>query len=151
MLQEFIYANGTLEQPIGWAAEHEYLSRPEFAATARPLMLTGEAAFPFMLEDDPLLVPFKPAVDLLMADTEFDQIYDEGQLAANTVPLQAAVYFDDLYVDSGLQLDTLSRVGASHAWVTNEFEHDGLHGSEVFGHIFSEALNRGDLEGSLSA
>ena len=151
VLQEFIYANGTLEQPIGWAAEHEYLSRPEFAATARPLMLTGEAAFPFMLEDDPLLAPFKPAVDLLMADTEFDQIYDEGQLAANTVPLQAAVYFDDLYVDSGLQLDTLSRVGASHAWVTNEFEHDGLHGSEVFGHIFSEALNRGDLEGSLSA
>ncbi len=67
------------------------------------------------------------------------------------MPLQAAVYFDDLYVDSGLQLDTLSRVGASHAWVTNEFEHDGLHGSEVFGHIFTDALNRGDLEGSLTA
>ena len=61
------------------------------------------------------------------------------------MPLQAAVYFDDLYVDSGLQLDTLSRVGASHAWVTNEFEHDGLHGSAVFKHIFDEALNRGDL------
>ena len=50
-----------------------------------------------------------------------------------------------MYVDSGLQLDTLSRVGNSHAWVTNEFEHDGLHGSVVFKHIFDEALNRGDL------
>ena len=52
---------------------------------------------------------------------------------------------DSAYVDSGLQLDTLSRVGASHAWVTNEFEHDGLHGSMVFKHLYEEALNRGDL------
>ena len=84
-----------------------------------------------------------------MQDTEFDPIYDERQLAANEVPLQAAVYFDDLYVDSGLQLDTLSRVGASHAWVTNEFEHDGLHGSVVFARLFEEALSRGDLERAL--
>jgi pimeloyl-ACP methyl ester carboxylesterase len=151
VLQEFIYADGTLDAPIRWAAEQEYAKRPEFSASARPLMLTGEAAFPFMLEDDPLLAPFKPAVDLLMEDTEFDQVYDEAQLAANTVPLQAAVYFDDMYVDSGLQLDTLSHMGASHAWVTNEFEHDGLHGSEVFAHLFAEAQKRGDLEASLTA
>lgn len=148
-LQEFIYANGTLDAPIRWAAEHEYARHPEFDAAARPLMLTGEAAFPFMFEDDPLLAPLKPAVDLLMEDTEFDEIYDERQLAANEVPLQAAVYFDDLYVDSGLQLDTLSRVATSHAWVTNEFEHDGLHGSVVFAHLFEEALGRGDLERAL--
>ena len=148
-LQEFIYANGALDAPIRWAAEHEYARHPEFDAAARPLMLTGEAAFPFMFEDDPLLAPLKPAVDLLMEDTEFDEIYDERQLAANEVPLQAAVYFDDLYVDSGLQLDTLSRVATSHAWVTNEFEHDGLHGSVVFAHLFEEALGRGDLERAL--
>ena len=61
------------------------------------------------------------------------------------MPLQPRVYFDDMYVDSGMQLDTLSRVGNSHAWVTNEFEHDGLNGSVVFKHLFDEALNRGDL------
>ena len=59
-----------------------------------------------------------------MEDTEFDHVYDPGAPCENEVPLHAAVYHDDLYVDSGLQLDTLSRVGASHAWVTNEFEHD---------------------------
>ena len=150
-LQEFIYADGTMKEPIRWAAEQEYARHPEFADTTRPLMLTGEAAFPFMFEDDPLLAPLKPAVDLLMEDTEFDPVYDEARLAANEVPLQAAVYFDDLYVDSGLQLDTLSRVGNSHAWVTNQFEHDGLHGSEVFGRLFAEALNRGDLEHALGA
>ena len=64
-------------------------------------------------------------------------------------PLQAAVYFDDLYVDASLQLDTLGRVGAGHAWVTNEFEHDGLHGDRVFKHLLDEARDRGDLAGLL--
>lgn len=144
-LQEFIYADGELAEPICWAAAREYGSRSEFQPAARPLLFTGEAMFPWMFAEDPLLAPFAPAMDLLMEDVEFDCIYDPQALAANEVPLQAAVYFDDLYVDSGLQLDTLSRVGASHAWVTNEFEHDGLHGSAVFKHIFDEALNRGDL------
>ena len=149
-LQEFIYADGDasgeLEAPIGWAAGREYDARPEFSPAARPLLYTGEAMFPWMFEEDPLLAPFRPAMDLLMADAAgWDRIYDPAALASNEVPLQAAVYFDDLYVDSGLQLDTLSRVGASHAWVTNEFEHDGLHGPAVFKHLLDEALNRGDL------
>ncbi|MFR7669672.1 MAG: hypothetical protein ACLU0O_01885 [Collinsella sp.] len=89
-------------------------------------------------------MPFKPAMDLLMEDTSWDKIYDPQRLPA-TSAAPGPVYFDDMYVDSGLQLDTLSRVGNSHAWVTNEFEHDGLHGSVVFKHLFDEALNRGDL------
>lgn len=149
VLQEFIYADGTLEQPIRWSAAREYASRPEFSADARPLMLVAEACLPWMFEDDPLLVPFRSAMDLLMEDTEFDPLYDPAQLAANEVPLQAAVYFDDAYVDSGLQLDTLSRMPHTHAWVTNEFEHDGLHGSAVFKRLFEEAKNRGDLERAL--
>lgn len=143
-LQEFIYADGDT-MPIRWAAAAEKASRPEFDIAARPLMFTGEAMFPWMFEQMPELKPFAPAMDLLMEDTSWDRIYDPQRLAANTVPLQAAVYFDDMYVDSGMQLDTLSRVGNSHAWVTNEFEHDGAHGSVVFKHLFNEALDRGDL------
>ena len=144
-LQEFIYADGVGE-PIRWAAERERLKHPEFAPIARPLLFTGEACFPWMFEQMPELAPFKPAVDLLMDDTEFDQVYDPARLATNEVPLEAAVYFDDMYVDSSLQLDTLARIGRSHAWVTNEFEHDGLHGGVVFKHLFEEARDRGDLE-----
>lgn len=148
-LQEFIYADGELEAPIRWAAAHEAASRPEFSVDARPLMMFGEAMFPWMFEEDPALKPFAAAMDVLMEDVHFGKLYDTEQLAANEVPLQCAVYFDDLYVDSGLQLDTLSRVGRSHAWVTNEFEHDGLHGGVVFKHLLEEARNRGDLEGVL--
>ena len=147
-LQEFIYADG-MTKPIGWAAEHEKASRAAFGTSERPLLFTGEACFPWMFAQMPELKPFEAAVSLLMEDDQFDRIYDQVRLAANEVPLQAAVYFDDMYVDSGLQLDTLSRVGASHAWVTNEFEHDGLHGDAVFKHLFEEALNRGDLERAL--
>ena len=145
-LQEFIYANGEMDQPIRWAAQRVRDGKSEFGADVRPLNFTGEAMFPWMFEQEAALRPFKPAMDLLMEDTSFGVIYDEDQLARNEVPLQAGVYFDDMYVDSGMQLDTLSRVGNSHYWTTNEFEHDGLHGSVVFKHLYDEALNRGDLE-----
>ena len=145
-LQEFIYANGELERPIRWAAQRVRDAHPEFGVGERPLLFTGEAMFPWMFEQEAALRPFRPAMDMLMEDTRFGVIYDEAQLARNDVPLQAAVYFDDMYVDSGMQLDTLSRVGNSHYWVTNEFEHDGLHGSAVFRHLWDEALDRGDLE-----
>lgn len=145
-LQEFIYANGEMDEPIRWAAQRVRDTKPEFGSDVRPLNFTGEAMFPWMFEQERALRPFKPAMDLLMEDTRFGVIYDADQLARNEVPLQAAVYFDDMYVDSLMQLDTLSRVGNSHYWTTNEFEHDGNHGDRVFRHLYAEALNRGDLE-----
>ena len=145
-LQEFIYANGELEEPLHWAAQQVRDTMPLFSASNRPLLFTGEAVFPWMFEQEHDLKPFAAAVNLLMEDTHFGCLYDADQLARNEVPLQAAVYFDDLYVDSGLQLDTLSRVGNAHAWVTNEFEHDGLHGGKVFRHLYELARDRGDLE-----
>ena len=145
-LQEFIYANGELDEPICWAGQRVREAHPEFGVGQRPVNFTGEVMFPWMFEQETALHSFKPAMDVLMEETRFGRIYDAEQLARNEVPLQAAVYFDDMYVDSGMQLDTLSRVGNSHYWTTNEFEHDGLHGSLVFKHLWNEALNRGDLE-----
>lgn len=82
-----------------------------------------------------------------LSDTHWGTIYDAAQLAANEVPLRCAVYFDDMYVDSSLQLDTLSRVGNSHAWVTNRYEHDGARASaDVFAHLYQEAMDHGDLD-----
>lgn len=144
-LQEFIYANGELDAPIDWAAQRVRNTMPQFDTHARPLLMTGEAVFPWMFDQEQQLKPFKGAVELMMQDTHFGVIYDADQLERNEVPLQATVYFDDMYVDSTLSLDTLRRVGNSHAWVTNEFEHDGVHGTQVFQHMFEQALNRGDL------
>lgn len=143
-LQEFIYADGECG-PIDWAAQQVRDQLPEFATAARPLLFTGEAIFPWMFEQEQALLPFKEAVNILMREGSWPNIYNRERLAFNEVPLQAAVYYDDMYVDSHLQLDTLSRVGHSHAWVTNEFEHDGIHAGNVFAHLLDLARERGDL------
>jgi hypothetical protein len=105
---------------------------PEFASDAEPLLLTGEMMFPWMFEDIRLLRPFREAAEELAQFADWPALYDPERLAANEVPAAAAVYFDDLYVDSGYQLDTVAEVGNMRAWVTNQWEHDGLLDAEVF-------------------
>ena len=129
-LQESIYGSG--EGATGWAAEAERKLRPEFAEEARPLLFTGEMMYPWMFAEIRGLRPFQGAVELLAKRPRWPELYDLDRLAANDVPVAAAVYFDDMYVDSGLQLDTARRVGNVQAWVTNEYEHDGLGADRVF-------------------
>lgn len=149
-LQEFIYQDGGDDgecAPARWAASRAIEADPDMAQDARPLCLIGEAALPQMFEQDASLKPFAAAEELLMHDTRWGKIYDVQRLAANETPLQAAVYADDMYVPFDLSRATLEHIGASHAWVTNEFEHDGVHGSQVFRHLYNEAMDRGDLAG----
>lgn len=124
-LQESIYGDGA-SGPTAWAAQRERDTRPEFGSEQRPLLFTGEMAFPWMFEEVRLLRGFKDAAQRLSERAEWPRLYDLDRLAANDVPIAAAVYFDDMFVDAGLQLDTLSRVGHSQYWVTNEYEHDGI-------------------------
>jgi pimeloyl-ACP methyl ester carboxylesterase len=122
-LQEYCYAAG---RATSWAAQREYDRRPEFAADARPVLLTAEMMFPWMFREIRSLRAFAAAADVLAAKDDWSPLYDTDRLARNDVPLYAAVYYDDLYVDSALQLQTLAQIGNARAWVTNEHEHDGL-------------------------
>lgn len=141
-LQESIYGHGS-NGPLAWAAQAERDRRPEFGPERRPLLFTGEMAFPWMFEEIRLLRPFAPAVHELAACAEWSPLYDLDRLAANEVPVAAVVYHDDMFVDSGLQLDTLSRVGSSQAWVTNEYEHDGIGDPRVFTRLRELVRDRG--------
>jgi len=124
-LQESIYGDGD-NGPIGWAAEAEAANHPECSPQARPLMFTGEMTYRWMFDEISALRPFADAVDQLATRKTWSRLYDPDRLAANEVPLAAAVYHDDMFVDSGLQLQTLAGIGNSRAWVDNEWEHDGL-------------------------
>ncbi|SDK64602.1 alpha/beta fold hydrolase [Nonomuraea jiangxiensis] len=132
-LQESIYGSGP--GATAWAAHSERARHPAFAEDARPLLFTGEMMYPWMFEEIRGLRPFRAAVDLLAERSDWPPLYDLDRLAANDVPVAAAVYFDDMYVDSGLQLDTASRVGNAQAWVTNEYEHDGIGQERVFARL----------------
>ena len=122
-LQEYCYGSGAATD---WAAQREWGRRPDFAADARPVLFTAEMMFPWMFREIRSLTPFAAAADLLAAKDDWPPLYDVDRLAGNGVPLCAAVYFDDLYVDAELQLQTIDQVGNARAWVTNEHEHDGL-------------------------
>lgn len=141
-LQEAIYGDAG-SGPTAWAAQQERDRRPQFDPARRPLLFTGEMAFPWMFEQVRLLRGFGPAVHELASRPEWSPLYDAHRLATNDVPLAAAVYYDDMYVDAHLQLDTLSRIGASQAWVTNEFEHDGIGSGRVLTHLRELVRDRG--------
>jgi len=129
-MQESIYGHGA--GPTRWAAQAERARHPQFAEDARPLLFTGEMIYPWMFEEISELRPFRGAVELLAERESWPPLYDLDRLAANEVPVAAVVYHDDMYVDAGLQLDTAARVGNTQAWVTNEYEHDGIGDERVF-------------------
>ncbi|HEX5088970.1 MAG TPA: alpha/beta fold hydrolase [Nocardioides sp.] len=142
-LQEFLYG-----QPgsgaSAWAAERAMQQHPEFEEHRDPLLFTGEMFYPWMFEEVRALRPFRGAAELLAAYDDWGPIYDLDVLAANEVPVLAAVYHDDMYVDAGLQLETARLVGNVRAWVTNEFEHDGLRadGARVLGRLMDMRAGR---------
>jgi hypothetical protein len=109
--------------------------------TTDPLLFTGEMMYPWMFERISALTPFAGAADRLAAKTDWPALCDVDRLAANEVPVCAAVYADDMYVDANLSLETAAAVGNVRTWVTNEYEHDGLRtgGDSVLDHLMDMA------------
>ena len=124
VLQESIYGNG--QGATRWSADRIRPEFPVFDPAARPLVFTGEMMFPWMMEEIRSLRPFAEAANALAEYDSYRTLYDLERLAANEVPVAAIGYFDDMYVDLGYSLDTERKLGNSHLWITNEFEHDGI-------------------------
>ena len=142
VLQESIYGDGG-NGPFRWSAQRERERRPEFTEDRRPLLFTSEMTFPWMFEEVRALRPFAPAMAELAEQRVWSPLYDPARLAANDVPVAAVVYADDVFVDAGLQTGTLGRLGNARAWVTNEFEHDGIESGRVFGRLREMVRDRG--------
>jgi hypothetical protein len=79
-----------------------------------------------MFADDPALVPFAEAANLLAERDDWPALYDRAALHANQVPVAAALYTGDMYVDAALSRQTAAAVGGLRLWETNAYEHDGL-------------------------
>jgi len=142
-LQEFIYG-GPHSGPTAWSAERSMARHPNFDAGADPLLFTGEMMYPWMFSDIAALRPFARAAEILAATDDWPALYDPDRLAANEVPVAAAIYHDDMYVPSALQLRTVQATGNCRAWVTNEHEHDGIRvaGDEVLSRLMDMVAGR---------
>ncbi|MDJ1133071.1 alpha/beta fold hydrolase [Streptomyces iconiensis] len=131
-LHEPIYAQRSVD-PGGtrWAAQRVRGEFPGFDAAGalekgEPVHFTGEMIYPWMFEQDPALAPLSEAAHLLADRGDWPDLYDTARLAANEVPVYAAVYHGDMYVDRDHSLATADAVPHVRTWVTNEWEHDAL-------------------------
>jgi hypothetical protein len=67
-----------------------------------------------------------PPADALAEHADWPRLYDPARLAANDVPVAAAVYFNDMYVPAELSVPTARAIRCLKPWVTSQYEHDGL-------------------------
>jgi pimeloyl-ACP methyl ester carboxylesterase len=147
VLHEACYAQGRATR---WAAQRIRTEFPAFDPAAAvdgdgPLLFTGEMIYPWMTALDPALIPLRETAELLARRDGWPPLYDPARLAANEVPAAAAVYHDDLYVPAPLSLRTAAAIRGLRAWVTNEWEHEGLRVSDgtVLGRLI--AMNGGEI------
>ncbi|MBB5119524.1 alpha/beta fold hydrolase [Streptomyces eurocidicus] len=145
ILHEAIYAQDG--RATHWSADRVRAEFPQFDGhtdEGARFLFTGETVHPWMLHTHPSLRPLRPVAELLAEREGWGPLYDAARLARNEVPVAAAVYHDDLFVDTGHSLRTASGVGGLRVWVTDEFEHDGV---RVGGRVLDRLLGmvRGEV------
>jgi pimeloyl-ACP methyl ester carboxylesterase len=127
VLHEACYAQGA---PTRWSAQRIRAEFGEFDAAAAlgggPLLFTGEMIYPWMFGADPVLRPLRGAAEVLAERAGWPPLYDPARLTANEVPVAAAIYFNDMYVPAELSVPAGQAIRGLKAWVTSEYEHDGL-------------------------
>lgn len=135
LLHEPIYCEG---QAANWSAERIRAEYPEFNyAPDKPLLFTGEMVYPWMFDEYAALRPLKAAAELLAAEADWPSLYNKAILQQNTVPVAAAMYYDDMYVERTLSEETASFIKGIKVWATNEYEHNALRadGTRVLGRL----------------
>lgn len=124
ILHESIYCQGAASN---WSAHRvreqhlhfNYQSGSEF-------WFTGEMVYPWMFDQLETLKPLREAANMLAEKSDWGALYNVEQLSKNTVPMACAVYADDMYVELDYSRETLANIPNSKAWITNEYEHNGL-------------------------
>ncbi|EKO3606356.1 alpha/beta fold hydrolase [Vibrio metschnikovii] len=105
-------------------------------------LFTGEMVFPWMFEQYTCLKPLQAAAEQLAAKSDWPALYHPQVLAQNKVPVSCAVYADDMFVDMDISRETLKQIANSTAWITNEYEHNGLRADGE--RILDKLINMGD-------
>ncbi|KAJ8573207.1 hypothetical protein K7X08_009718 [Anisodus acutangulus] len=142
LLHESIYCQGASSlwsaQKIRAENENKF-DAIEAAKGGRPVLFTGEMIFPWLFDEVHALRPFKDAAQLLAEKKDWPSLYDIAALNDNKVPVAAAVYYEDMYVNFKLSMETASQIAGIRPWITNEYMHSGLRdaGSRVLDHLLA--------------
>jgi len=127
LLHEPIYCQG---EASNWSAERLLEKYPEFSLqnvdAGKPVYFTGEMIYPFMFDCYPELKKLKTVGQTLAEEKDWPQLYDVEQLKKNEVPVYAAVYVDDMYVDYDLSMETARTIRGCQPFVTNSMYHNAI-------------------------
>lgn len=124
ILHESIYCQGFASN---WSAHRVRQNHDAFNyQSGKPFYFTGEMVFPWMFEQYQCLKPLQQAAQILAEKQDWSPLYNAEQLANNKVPVSCAVYADDMFVEMDISRETLVLMPNAKAWITNEYEHNGL-------------------------
>ncbi len=123
ILHEACYAQGF---STNWSAQRILKEFPIFSENNEDLYLLGEMLFPWMLDDYQELKPFKNAANILAKKKNWPRLYDPNVLAKNKVPIKAAVYTNDMYVDRNFSIDSAGKIQNIDIWESDIYEHNAL-------------------------
>ncbi|KAL7901388.1 Alpha/Beta hydrolase protein [Trichoderma sp. SZMC 28014] len=151
ILQEALYCDGPgsvsnwAAQRVGQSlAQFPWLSKANDSITSslapdQPILFSGEMVFPLHFETYPELIPLRAVADKLASTNDWPALYDIDQLRKNKVPVYAASFIHDMYVDYGLARDTANLIPGVKTFETNVMYHNALRAKaeEVIQHLFS--------------
>jgi pimeloyl-ACP methyl ester carboxylesterase len=141
ILHEAIYCQGGSSQ---WAAQraievHLKFNAENAAVNGQRVYFTGEMIFPSMFDDFAELRKIKDAAQIVSNYAHWPELYNVQQLKQNTVPVAAASYYEDMFVDFNLAQETFSMINGGVQHITNEYLHDGIReGGSI---LFDRLLN----------
>ena len=136
VLHEACYAQGF---STNWSAQRILNEYPEFSINKKEkLIFLGEMLFPWMLDNYKMLKPFRRAANILADKSDWPILYDENNLRKNNVPIAAAVYTNDMYVDREFSMNLAKIIPNISVWETEIFEHNALrsNGKKVLDSLF---------------
>merc|ERR1712157_540936 len=108
----------------------------------KPIFFTGEMVFPWFADDFASLGGLREAAELLAKRADWPRLYDKESLRDTRVPVSAAMYYDDMYVERAFSEETAALLGPNcRVWVTNEYQHSGVRddGRRIFDNLIKMA------------
>lgn len=123
ILHEACYAQNF---STNWSAQKIRKEFQQFNKYQDNFYFTGEMLFPWMMDQYKNLKPFKNIAEGLAEKDDWTILYDKTNLNNNKVPVAAAVYTNDMYVDKDYSIETASNIKGIKVWETDKIEHNGL-------------------------
>ncbi len=140
ILHESIYCQSFSSR---WSAHRVRNEYSQFNySKGKEFLFTGEMVFPWMFDLYTNLQPLRDAAQILAEKADWCELYRTDVLANNTVPVSCAVYADDMFVEMDISRETLNQIPNSRAWITNQYEHNGLRADGE--HILDQLIKMGE-------